>query len=77
MKGWIGWVLLAVYVAVWDGVQSNETLSNAFYKAWTGNTVGKVVTLGTWGVVTLHLFAPRPNDCINLLGKLLGKIFRG
>lgn len=76
MRGWIGWLLLAFYIAIWDGIPQNQTLSDAFYKAWSGNSMGKVVTLGSWLIVTTHLFMPKKNDPINLLGRFLGWLFK-
>lgn len=77
ISGAIGWLVIVVYVAAWDGHPRTQTLSDAFYKAWSGNSIGKVVTLGSWAVVTVHLFYPMKNDPINLIGRALGKLLGG
>lgn len=77
IPGWVGWLILVAYVAIWDGIPKTETLSNAWYRAWSGHSIGKAITLGSWAVVTLHLFYPMKNDPINLIGRVLGKLVRG
>lgn len=52
VPGWVGWLGLAVYVAVWDLAPSTETLSHAFSPE---GSHGKKIYLTTWILVSLHL----------------------
>jgi len=74
--GWIGWTGIVLYIAIWDGIPRNQTLSDAWYNAWSGNTKGKLTTLVAWSITTTHLFYPMKHDPINLIGRAYGKLRR-
>ena len=69
-----GWIGLAAWVAWWDSRRNVQTMSDAWYSAWRGDTKGRLVTLALWGLTTQHLFRPMSHDMYNLIGKLYGKL---
>lgn len=62
-KGKWGWLLLAGYVGVWDGLAvhgTTQTLSDAFCSALK-NPRHKWWVIASWVYITLHLFSGIPS----------------
>jgi len=53
-RGEVGWVILAMYIVVWDWV-NHESLSIAFGRALHDPT-WRVLLIVIWSGITVHLF---------------------
>lgn len=76
INGAWGWFGLAAWIAIWDASRRTQTMSEAWYLAWTGKTKGRVFTLALWVATTQHLFRPMSHDMYNLIGKAFAKLTR-
>jgi len=58
----VGWLGLAVYVALWDRF-ANKTLSRAL---WDGleDPRSRAVVIGLWAWLTSHLFLKKPKKIL-------------
>lgn len=67
MNGAVGWVVMAIYILIWD-IMSKETLSSAFYRALE-SPLHRWWVIFIWVVITLHLFklVPKKYDLIDIL----------
>ena len=70
VPGWIGWVLVLLFVGVWDLHPKTETLSRA---AAPSGTHGKKAFLIGWLYLSLHLTRTLPGDPLWSFEKKVGK----
>ena len=58
IPGYVGWLVLAAWVAFWDASPSTQTMSTAFCPE--GRRYGKPIYVIVWGYLTLHLTRTLP-----------------
>jgi hypothetical protein len=63
-RGTNGWLILAVYVILWDNLahaRRGQTLSDAFWRGLTStHRHRRVIVLACWAIVTSHLLFRTP-----------------
>lgn len=71
-RSWVGWLSIAVFVAVWD--RYCDTLSSGFYRAVLHKNKRPFV-VAAWLVTSLHLFQrlPKKLDPFCYMGRAIRK----